>query len=74
MRDRPVRLLNISIFLFSNREMSPQGFRTRLSNKDYEFEFDWWKDSVSHDFLLFMGFLISCLLNAFVETLTISAF
>ena len=67
MRDRPVRLLNISIFLLSNREMSPQGFLTRLSNKDYEF--DWWKDSVSHDFLLFMSFFISCLLNVFVETI-----
>ena len=67
MRDRPVRLLNISIFLFSNREMSPQGFLKRLSNKDYEF--DGWKDSVSHNFLLFMGFLISCLLNAFFETI-----
>ena len=67
MRDRPVRLLNIPIFLFSNRELSLQGFRTRLSNKDYEF--DWLKDSVLHDFLLFMGFLISCLLNVFVETI-----
>ncbi len=67
MRDRPVRLLNIPIFLFSNREMSPQGFLTRLSNKDCEF--DGWKDSVSHEFLLFMGFLISCLINVFVDLL-----
>ena len=37
-----------------------------FGNYDKDYESDGWKDSVSNEFLLFMGFLISCLLNVFV--------
>jgi len=59
-------LFNISnlIFFLVNSKTSLQVFGWKLSNNYYEF--DWWEDNVSNDFLIFIDFLMWCSHNVFV--------